>query len=95
MLDPHLTHTPHTQVGEGGYSLLITWRGSDPSLHPVLFVSHYDVVPVTPGTEGDWTHPPFSGELADGWVAGHMRRRGLLLYLSVCAKWGQRDHRSL
>ena len=40
------------QVGAGGYSRLLTWRGSDPSLDPVLFISHYDVVPVTPGTEG-------------------------------------------
>jgi carboxypeptidase PM20D1 len=39
-------------VGVGGYSRLLTWRGSQPQLDPVLFVSHYDVVPVTPGTEG-------------------------------------------
>src|SRR6476469_10523499 len=28
------------------------------------FAGHSDVVP--PGDEADWTHPPFSGEVADG-----------------------------
>ncbi|KAG2500865.1 hypothetical protein HYH03_001626 [Edaphochlamys debaryana] len=58
------------KVGANGYSRLVTWRGSDPSLEPVLFVSHYDVVPVTPGTEGDWRYPPFSGALEEGYVWG-------------------------
>ncbi len=51
-------------------SLLYTWPGSDPDAAPVLFAAHTDVVPVEPGTEGDWTHPPFSGAVADGFVWG-------------------------
>lgn len=51
-------------------SLLYTWRGTDPALAPVVLMGHLDVVPVIPGTEGDWTHPPFSGLLADGFVWG-------------------------
>ncbi|MBW2258407.1 MAG: M20/M25/M40 family metallo-hydrolase, partial [Deltaproteobacteria bacterium] len=31
------------------------------ALDPVLFIAHQDVVPVEPGTEGDWEAPPFSG----------------------------------
>ncbi|KAG2452483.1 hypothetical protein HYH02_002722 [Chlamydomonas schloesseri] len=58
------------EVGAGGYSRLLTWHGSDTSLDPVLFISHYDVVPVTPGTEGEWKHGPFSGDVADGYVWG-------------------------
>jgi carboxypeptidase PM20D1 len=54
----------------GGYSLLLTWEGSDPSLAPVLLAGHYDVVPVVPGTEPLWAHPPFAGETADGYVWG-------------------------
>jgi acetylornithine deacetylase/succinyl-diaminopimelate desuccinylase-like protein len=42
------------QVGTGGLSRLITWRGSDSSLLPVLFVSHVDVVPVTQETLQVW-----------------------------------------
>ncbi len=56
------------------YSLLYTWKGRDPSLAPILLMSHLDVVPVEPGTEKDWTHPPFSG-LIDGdyiWGRGTM-----------------------
>lgn len=51
-------------------SLLYTWPGTDPDAAPVLFAAHTDVVPVEPGTEDDWTHPPFSGALADGYVWG-------------------------
>jgi len=41
--------------------LLYYWEGTDPSLDPIAFLSHQDVVPVTPGTENDWTHPAFEG----------------------------------
>lgn len=53
-----------------GSSLLYTWTGTDASAQPVLLLSHLDVVPVEPGTEGRWTHPPFSGDIADGHVWG-------------------------
>lgn len=33
-------------------------------------MSHYDVVPVPNDTYSRWTHGPFSGDLADGWVWG-------------------------
>lgn len=53
-----------------GYSLLYTWPGRNPGLAPLLLMSHLDVVPVEPGTEGQWTHPAFSGAIADGHVWG-------------------------
>jgi carboxypeptidase PM20D1 len=52
------------------YSLLYTWKGSDESLRPILLAAHYDVVPVIPGTEDLWEHPPFGGEISDGYVWG-------------------------
>ncbi len=52
------------------YSLLYTWKGSDATLKPILLMSHMDVVPVVPGTEKNWTHEPFSGDIADGYVWG-------------------------
>lgn len=58
------------RLGEGGLSYLLTWRGSDASLRPVLFISHVDVVPVTQETLPDWQHPPFSGAVADGFIWG-------------------------
>jgi carboxypeptidase PM20D1 len=51
-------------------SLLYTWEGTDPSLEPIVLMGHQDVVPVVPGTEGDWEHPPFSGDVVDGEVWG-------------------------
>ncbi len=52
------------------HSLLYTWEGSDASLRPALLMGHLDVVPVEAGTEAHWTHPPFSGAIADGFVWG-------------------------
>jgi carboxypeptidase PM20D1 len=54
----------------GTHSLLFTWRGTNPSLRPMLFMAHMDVVPVVTGTESRWTHPPFGGAIADGYVWG-------------------------
>ncbi|KAF5836264.1 hypothetical protein DUNSADRAFT_6216 [Dunaliella salina] len=75
-------HPRAALVGLGGGSRLYTWQGRDPSLRPVLFISHFDVVPVTPGTEQDWVHPPFSGAIADGHVWG---RGALDVKFSVAA----------
>ncbi len=52
------------------YSLLMEWQGKDDKLQPILLMSHMDVVPVIPGTEGSWTWPPFEGKVADGYIWG-------------------------
>ena len=54
----------------GANNILFTWKGSDPSLKPMLLTGHQDVVPIEPGTESNWTHAPFSGEIADGFIWG-------------------------
>ncbi|PCJ68155.1 MAG: hypothetical protein COA62_16365 [Rhodobiaceae bacterium] len=54
----------------GGYSLFYTWPGSDPTLEPILLMSHMDVVPIAPGTEQTWEEAPFSGKVADGYIWG-------------------------
>ena len=54
----------------GGLSLLYTWKGSDPSAKPILLMAHQDVVPIAPGTEGNWQAEPFAGTLRDGFVWG-------------------------
>ncbi|MFN2305215.1 MAG: M20 family peptidase [Anaerolineales bacterium] len=51
-------------------SLLYTWVGKDPELEPIMLISHLDVVPADESDESGWTHPPFNGELADGYVWG-------------------------
>lgn len=52
------------------YSLLLNWPGSEPEAAPILFTAHMDVVPVEPGTETDWTYPPFEGKISDGNIYG-------------------------
>lgn len=52
------------------YTMLYKWQGSNSALKPILLTAHYDVVPVVPGSEGDWSHPPFEGAVADGHVWG-------------------------
>ncbi len=52
------------------YSLLFTWEGSDPNAKPIALLAHQDVVPIAPGTEGDWDVPPFAGVIKDGFIWG-------------------------
>lgn len=66
---PHL-HATLARDDVSEFSLLYTWKGSDTSLAPILLLAHQDVVPVDPATESRWTHPPFSGDIADGFVWG-------------------------
>ena len=46
-------------------NLLFFWKGRQHD-RPLVLMSHQDVVPA----EGEWLHPPFSGEIADGKVWG-------------------------
>jgi len=52
------------------FSLLYTWPGTNPEARPIVLLAHLDVVPIAPGSEGDWTHPPFDGVIEDGIVWG-------------------------
>jgi carboxypeptidase PM20D1 len=52
------------------FSLLYQWEGSDPDLQPILLTAHMDVVPIEPGTEMQWTHPPFAGAVQEGYIWG-------------------------
>ena len=52
------------------YSLVYRWKGSDPSLDPLLLLGHYDVVPVEAGTEKEWSEAPFDGSIKDGTLWG-------------------------
>lgn len=65
---PHVFAAGDVEVID--HSLLVTLPGSDASLKPVMLMGHMDVVPVVPGTEGDWTHGAFSGAVDDTFVWG-------------------------
>ena len=40
-------------------NIMMKWKGTDPTLDPIILISHIDVVPA----EGKWTYPPFSGKI--------------------------------
>ncbi|MFA7262906.1 MAG: M20 family peptidase [Caulobacter sp.] len=69
-------------------ALVYTWQGSDPSLAPIILMGHQDVVPVTAGTEGDWKHAPFGGEIAEGavWGRGSVDDKGTLVMMFEAAE---------
>ena len=46
-------------------NLLFHWKGKSAD-RPLVLMSHQDVVPA----EGEWKHPPFSGDIAEGKVWG-------------------------
>lgn len=54
----------------GSYGLVYTWLGTDAKASGIGLMAHQDVVPIAPGTEGDWQQPPFSGAVKDGFVWG-------------------------
>jgi carboxypeptidase PM20D1 len=54
----------------GDLSLLYTWEGTDAKAASIALMAHQDVVPIAPGTEGDWKAEPFGGEIKDGFVWG-------------------------
>lgn len=54
-------------VGEGQLFIL---RGSEPLEAPLLLLAHVDVVPVESASRDAWTHAPFGGVVADGYVWG-------------------------
>jgi acetylornithine deacetylase/succinyl-diaminopimelate desuccinylase-like protein len=51
----------------GRGSIVARLRGDGTGGAPLLLLSHLDVVPAP---EGGWTHDPFGGDLADGYVWG-------------------------
>ncbi len=63
-------------------SLLYRWKGQS-SAEPIIFLSHLDVVPVSPATEGQWHYPAFGGQIAEGyiWGRGTLDMKGHLIAL--------------
>ena len=63
-LFPHIFGACEVRRFPNGITL--HWKGADAAKQPVLFMNHHDVVEASAG----WTHPPFSGEIADGRLWG-------------------------
>ena len=64
--DAGIPATVHEPVpGRGSVTAVL--RGDGTGGEPLLLLSHLDVVPAPPER---WTHDPFAGDVADGWVYG-------------------------
>lgn len=78
-----LTHETLSLEKINTYSLLYTWKGSDPSKKPIILMSHQDVVPVDQPTLGDWEAGPFDGKITETHIIGRgtMDDKGTLIGL--------------
>lgn len=61
-------HQTATKEIVNKYTLFYTIKGKNPSLKPGCFLAHQDVVPAV--NESEWSYPPFSGTITDGYVYG-------------------------
>lgn len=52
------------------YGLLYTIEGADPTLKPMVFMAHQDVVPANPETLDQWDYPPYEGHFDGEWIFG-------------------------
>jgi carboxypeptidase PM20D1 len=84
----NLLHTLYPMIDErleketfNEFGLLYTWKGSNPSLEPVCFMAHLDVVPADESEGSGWKYPPFSGTVAEGfvWGRGAIDCKGVLI----------------
>ena len=79
---PNLFKTVEVENFDG--SLLLKWKGTDSSLEPIMLMNHHDVVEAS----GEWTHPAFSGAIADGkvWGRGTLDTKGGLAMMLQAAE---------
>ncbi len=79
---PNFFNTVECENFDG--SLLLKWKGTDPTLQPVMLMNHHDVVEAS----GTWTHDAFSGEIADGkvWGRGTLDTKGGLAMMLQAAE---------
>lgn len=63
-----LLHERLEKETPGALSIVFRWQGRDATLLPGALLAHFDVVP--PGDPDRWKYPPFSGEIAEGYIWG-------------------------
>jgi acetylornithine deacetylase/succinyl-diaminopimelate desuccinylase-like protein len=81
-----------------GMVTLVARIPGDVALRPLLFMSHADVVPAN---ADEWSHPPFSADVADGYVWGRgavdNKAHGIMALMTMVAlkRQGVQLHRGI
>ena len=52
------------------YSRIFKWKGTDPSLQPIILMGHLDVVPVADENRSKWQEAPFGQTIKEGVIWG-------------------------
>lgn len=88
-LDPEVVVT----TGDRRRGMVVRVPGTDAQAPALVLHGHLDVVPAV---AADWTHPPFAGEIDDGFVWGRgavdMKNMDAMI-LAVCRHWGRTGER--
>ncbi len=83
------------------YSLIYKWQGTNSRLDPILLLGHIDVVPVEGESIKEWTEPPYSGKIKDGFIWGRgtlddkVSILGAMEAVSLLLKEGYQPERTL
>jgi carboxypeptidase PM20D1 len=79
-------HSVATRTVLAGGTLVYEWPGSSAAAAPIVLMAHQDVVPEVNAEA--WTHPPFSGAIADGriWGRGAIDDKGSLVAILEAAE---------
>ncbi|MCK5199207.1 MAG: M20 family peptidase [Spirochaetales bacterium] len=80
-----LAHKHMEKTALNDFAYIFKWKGKNSNTKPVLFMAHFDVVPVQ--TEG-WKHSPFSGDIEDGilWGRGTLDTKNSLVAVMESAE---------
>ena len=69
-----LIHKNLTRTIIDSFNYIYEWKGTDPSILPMVLMAHYDVVPVEESAVKLWHAKPYGGEIKDNYIWG----RGVL-----------------
>ncbi len=80
-----LVHKHMEKTCLNDFAYIFKWDGKERNTKPVLFMAHFDVVPVQ--TEG-WKHEPFSGDIEEGilWGRGTLDTKNSLVAILESAE---------
>lgn len=82
-----------TEIPFKSKSICLKWEGSNPSLKPILFMAHQDVVPAN-HEKAKWKFNPFGGQIKEGKIYGRgaLDNKSSLIGLLEAAEYAIQNH---